>query len=67
MTISDDRKSRRIQDTKRYRAICFSFVGNPAGQTILKEFFANGVSPMKLLVAAAGPTVVVWLLLLLLH
>jgi hypothetical protein len=39
---------------------------NPAGQAILKGHFANGVSPLKLLAAAAGPTVVVSLIFLLL-
>lgn len=33
---------------------------NPAGQAILKKFFDNGVSPIKLLAAALCPTVVVW-------
>jgi hypothetical protein len=40
---------------------------NPAGQAILKGFFSNGVSPLKLLAAAAGPTVVVWLSLYVLN
>ncbi len=39
---------------------------NPAGQAILKRFFENGVSPIKLLSAALVPTVLVWLCLLLL-
>jgi hypothetical protein len=34
---------------------------NPAGQAILKRFFENGVSPIKLLAAALAPTVLVWL------
>ena len=40
---------------------------NPAGQTILKRFFENGVSPAKLLGAAAAPTVLVWLCLYVLN
>ena len=39
---------------------------NPAGQAILKGHFDNGVSPGKLLMAAIGPTAVVWLIFLLL-
>jgi len=31
---------------------------NPAGQAILQRFFPGGVSPIKLLVAALGPTLV---------
>jgi hypothetical protein len=34
---------------------------NPAGQTILKKYFENGVSPIGLLQAALAPTIVVWL------
>ena len=34
---------------------------NPAGQSILKKYFENGVSPVGLLKAALVPTVVVWL------
>jgi len=34
---------------------------NPAGQSILKEYFENGVSPAGLLKAAIVPTVIVWL------
>jgi hypothetical protein len=37
---------------------------NPAGQSLLKGFFENGVSPSKLVLAALGPTVVVGLLFL---
>lgn len=32
---------------------------NPAGQAILKRFFENGVSPIKLLAAALLPTAIV--------
>ena len=39
---------------------------NPAGQAILKRFFDNGVSPLKLLAAALVPTLVVGLSQLLL-
>jgi hypothetical protein len=39
---------------------------NPAGQSILKGHFKNGVSPSKLALAALGPTVIVWLIFLLL-
>ncbi len=35
---------------------------NPAGQSILKGFFENGVSPAGLLKAALLPTAIVWLL-----
>ena len=35
---------------------------NPAGQSILKGYFKNGVSPPKLLAAALAPTIIVWLL-----
>jgi len=34
---------------------------NPAGQSILKKYFENGVSPAGLLKAAILPTVIVWL------
>ena len=34
---------------------------NPAGQSILKKYFENGVSPMGLLKAALTPTIIVWL------
>jgi Na+/H+ antiporter NhaD/arsenite permease-like protein len=34
---------------------------NPAGQSILKKYFENGVSPAGLLKAALLPTVIVWL------
>jgi hypothetical protein len=34
---------------------------NPAGQSILKKYFENGVSPIGLLKAAIGPTIIVWL------
>jgi len=34
---------------------------NPAGQTILKKYFENGVSPIGLLKAAILPTIIVWL------
>ena len=39
---------------------------NPAGQSLLKTYFENGVTPGGLLAAAALPTVVVWLCFLLL-
>ena len=39
---------------------------NPAGQSLLKGHFENGVSPGKLLLAALAPTAVVWLLYLVL-
>jgi len=39
---------------------------NPAGQSILKKFFENGVSPVGLLKAAVVPTAVVWLAFLIL-
>jgi hypothetical protein len=35
---------------------------NPAGQSILKRFFENGVSPTALLIAALPPTVIFFLL-----
>jgi hypothetical protein len=34
---------------------------NPAGQSILKKYFENGVSPFGLLKAAILPTIIVWL------
>jgi hypothetical protein len=34
---------------------------NPAGQSILKKYFENGVSPIGLLKAALAPTIIVWL------
>jgi hypothetical protein len=34
---------------------------NPAGQSILKEYFENGVSPAGLFKAAIVPTLIVWL------
>jgi hypothetical protein len=34
---------------------------NPAGQSILKKYFENGVSPVGLLKAALLPTIIVWL------
>ena len=39
---------------------------NPAGQSILKEYFENGVSPAGLLKAAVVPTLIVWLCYLIL-
>lgn len=39
---------------------------NPAGQSLLKKHFENGVSPAKLLLAALAPTAIVWLMFLLL-
>jgi len=39
---------------------------NPAGQSILKTYFENGVSPLGLLKAALVPTVIVWLCYLIL-
>jgi hypothetical protein len=38
---------------------------NPAGQSILKGYFENGVSPAGLLKGALLPTVIVWLVFLL--
>jgi hypothetical protein len=38
---------------------------NPAGQSILKGYFENGVSPVGLLKGALLPTVIVWLVFLL--
>jgi hypothetical protein len=38
---------------------------NPAGQFILKKYFENGVSPAGLLKGALLPTVIVWLVFLL--
>jgi hypothetical protein len=34
---------------------------NPAGQSILKQYFKDGVSPIGLLAGALVPTVIVWL------
>jgi hypothetical protein len=34
---------------------------NPAGQSLLKRYFDNGVSPPRLLKAALLPTVIVWI------
>jgi len=34
---------------------------NPAGQSILKKYFEDGVSPIGLLAGAILPTVIVWL------
>jgi di/tricarboxylate transporter len=34
---------------------------NPAGQSLLKKYFDNGVSPAGLLTAAISPTLIVWL------
>jgi Na+/H+ antiporter NhaD/arsenite permease-like protein len=31
---------------------------NPAGQAILQRFFEGGISPAKLALAAAGPTII---------
>ncbi len=33
---------------------------NPAGQSLLKKYFRNGVSPLGLLQAALPPTIIVW-------
>ena len=33
---------------------------NPAGQSLLKKYFRNGVSPLGLLQAALLPTIIVW-------
>lgn len=40
---------------------------NPAGQSILKKYFENGVSPIGLLKAALGPTIIAWLCYLILR
>jgi Na+/H+ antiporter NhaD/arsenite permease-like protein len=32
---------------------------NPAGQSILKKYFRNGISPLYLLAAATAPTLIV--------
>ncbi|MFC1858382.1 putative Na+/H+ antiporter [Thermodesulfobacteriota bacterium] len=37
---------------------------NPAGRSILKDNFDDGVSPSKLFLAALGPTAIVWLVFL---
>ncbi len=34
---------------------------NPAGQSILKKYFSEGVSPIQILKAAMIPTLIVWL------
>ena len=34
---------------------------NPAGQSLLKKYFNNGVSPVGLLKAALLPTIIVWI------
>jgi hypothetical protein len=34
---------------------------NPAGQSILKKYYKNGVSPAGILAGAVLPAVVVWL------
>ena len=34
---------------------------NPAGQSILKKYFTNGVSPAGLFIAAILPTVIIWM------
>jgi Na+/H+ antiporter NhaD/arsenite permease-like protein len=39
---------------------------NPAGQSILKKYFENGVSPAGLFKAAIVPTLIVWLCYLIL-
>jgi len=39
---------------------------NPAGQSILKKYFENGVSPVGILAGAILPTVIVWLCYLIL-
>lgn len=39
---------------------------NPAGQSILKKYFENGVSPVGLLKAAITPTIIAWLCFLVL-
>lgn len=39
---------------------------NPAGQSLLKGYFENGVSPLGLLKGALMPTVIVWTMLLVL-
>jgi Na+/H+ antiporter NhaD/arsenite permease-like protein len=40
---------------------------NPAGQSILRRYFEHGVSPVRLLVAAIIPTVIVGLCFMLLR
>jgi hypothetical protein len=37
---------------------------NPAGISLLKEYFDNGVSPARLLAAAIGPTLIMLTLFL---
>ncbi len=39
---------------------------NPAGQALLKKYFGGSVAPLKLLVGALIPTIIVWLCLALL-
>ncbi|MDJ0895124.1 MAG: putative Na+/H+ antiporter [Alphaproteobacteria bacterium] len=39
---------------------------NPAGQSLLKRFFENGVSPPRLFLAALAPTLIAWFSYLLL-
>jgi Na+/H+ antiporter NhaD/arsenite permease-like protein len=39
---------------------------NPAGQSLLKKYFDNGVSPPGLLKAALLPTIITWLCFLIL-
>ena len=34
---------------------------NPAGQSILKKYFKDGVSPAGILMGAIGPTLIIWL------
>jgi hypothetical protein len=65
-----------LTDGMRYAVVAGAVAGggmtvianapNPAGQSILKGYFRHGVSPSKLALAALGPTVIVWLIFLLL-
>jgi hypothetical protein len=58
-------------DTLKYAVVAGAVAGggltvianapNPAGQSLLKEYFEDGVSPAGLLKAAILPTVIVWL------
>jgi hypothetical protein len=64
-----------LTDGMKYAAVAGAVTGggmtvianapNPAGQSLLKGYFENGVSPSSLALAALGPTVVVGLIFLL--
>ena len=61
-----------LTDSLKYAVVAGALAGggltvianapNPAGQTILKDFFENGISPLGLLIGALIPTFIMFLI-----